>query len=180
MASNNEIYYFEIGRGEWTGDFWFGVTDWKQFWRAEIRLRNRFLTLAMALVTKVFKRAAIHSRIAAFPEKGAAGIASNSYRLSRLGITLFISNEDYVLHPDGSGVTVKAQERFGPIPFLFREYVEYPATIHEGGMSSTYYLPMLDAQWIAKYQVRSDRNQVDGVLECSWGRAGEIMTRKQR
>jgi hypothetical protein len=177
MASNNEIYYFEIGRGEWTGEFWFGVTDWNQFWKAKISLKKRFLTLTMALVIKVCNRAAIHSQITACPDKGVAGIASNSYRLYRLGITLFLSNEDYVLDPGGSGVTVKAQERFGPIPFLFREYVEYPATIHEAGMSSTYCLPMLDSQWTAQYHVRPDRNQVDGVLECSWGRAEEIMTR---
>jgi hypothetical protein len=178
MARNNEIYYFEIGKGEWAGEFWFGITDWSQFWKAKISLKNRFLTLAMSLVIKVFGRAAFSSRMAAFPDRGAAGVASNAIRLSRFGITLFISNEDYVLNPDGSGVTVKAKERFGPIPFLFREYVEYPATIHEGGMSSTYYLPMLDAQWIAQYQVRSDRNHVDGVLECGWGRAEETMDRR--
>lgn len=178
MASNSEIYYFEIGKGEWTGEFGFGITDRSRFWNARIRLRNRFLALAMALVTKVFGRATFYSRIAAFPDRGAAGVASNFIRLSRFGITLFISNEDYVLHPDGSGVTVKAKERFGPIPFLFCEDVEYPATIHEGGMSSTYYLPMLDSQWVAKYQVRSDRNHVDGVLECDWGRAEETMDRR--
>ena len=178
MATDNEIYYFEIGKGEWTGTFWFGITDWSQFWKARISLKNRFLTLAMTLVIKVFGRAVFHSRIAVFPDLGAAGIASNSIRLSRFGITLFISNEDYALDPDGSSVAVKAKERFGPIPFLFREYVEYPATIHEGGMSSTYYLPLLDSQWIAKYTVRSDRNHLDGALECGWGRAEEVMDRR--
>ena len=177
MASNSEIYYFEIGKGEWAGAFLFEVTDWNQFWKAKISLKHRLLTLAMALTTRLFKRANFHSRITASPDQGEAGIASNSIRLYRFGITLFISNEDYVLDRDGSGVTVKGQERFGPIPFLFREYVEYPATIHEGGMSSTYHLPMLDSQWIARYQVRPDRNGVNGVLECAWGRAEEIMNR---
>lgn len=177
MASDNEIYYFEIGRGEWTGDFLFDVTNWNQFWKAKISLKHRLLTLAMALTTRLFKRAVFHSRITASPTAGEAGIASNSIRLYRFGITLFSSSEDYVLDRDGSGVSVKAQERFGPVPFLFREYVEYPATIHEGGMSSTYYLPMLDSQWIARYQVRADRNRVHGVLECAWGRAEEIMNR---
>ena len=178
MPANNEIYYFEIGKGEWTGEFWFEVTDWSNFWKTRISFSRRFLTLAMALAIKLFKKAYIHSRITAFPEQGAAGIASNSYRLYRLGITLFISEEDYILDADGSSVIVKAHERFGPIPFLFREYVEYPATIHAGGMSSTYHLPMLDSQWLAKYQVRPDRNQVTGVLECDWGRAEEIMNRQ--
>jgi hypothetical protein len=177
MASNNHIYYFEIGKGEWTGEFRFGVTDWNQFWKAKIGLKKRFLVLAMALAIKLCKRAVIHSRITAQPNKGAAGIASNSYRLYRLGITLFISNEDYILDADGSSVIVKARERFGPIPFLFREDVEYPATIHEGGMSSTYYLPMLDSRWIAQYHVRSDRNEVSGVLDCNWGQAQEVMRR---
>jgi hypothetical protein len=177
MASSNHIYYFEVGKGEWTGDFSFRVTNWREFWRSKISLKNRFLTFAMAFTIKIFGRSALHSKITAFPEKGDAGVASNSYRLYRFGITLFISNEDYILDPDGSGVVVKAHERFGPIPFLFREYVEYPATIHAGGMSSTYHLPMLDSSWLATYQVHADRNRVDGVLECNWGRAEEILIR---
>jgi hypothetical protein len=63
MASNNEIYHFEIGKGEWTGEFSFDVTDWNQFWKAKISLKHRLLTMAMALTTRLFKRAAIHSRI---------------------------------------------------------------------------------------------------------------------
>lgn len=178
MTTNNEIYYYEVGKGEWTGEFWFGVTNWSEFWKSKIRFSNRFLILAMALTIKLLKRGYIHSRISAFPDAGAAGIASNSYLVYRLGLTLFLSNEDYILDPNGSNVVVKAKERFGPIPFLFHDYVEYPATIHEGGMSSTYYLPMLDSRWVAQYQVREDRNQVFGVLECNWGRAEEIMNRK--
>jgi hypothetical protein len=90
MPGNNEIYYFEIGRGEWTGEFSFEVTGWRKFWKAKISFSRRFLTLAMALAIKLFKKAAIHSTITTFPERGAAGVASNSYRLYRFGITLYL------------------------------------------------------------------------------------------
>ena len=68
-----------------------------------------------------------------------------------------------------------AHERFGPIPFLLRHEKRHPATIHADGMSSTYYIPLLGADWIANYTVHADRTHIDGLLTCSWAEATETI-----
>ena len=77
------------------------------------------------------------------PDAGRFGVARNRLRIDRLGIPLYLAQEEYVLDPDGTGVEVIASERFGPIPFLFRDEKRFTAVIHEGGHDSTYSMPLL-------------------------------------
>jgi hypothetical protein len=42
-------------------------------------------------------------------------------------------------------------------------------------MSSTYYIPLLDADWIASYTVNMDRTHIDGLLTCPWAQATETI-----
>jgi hypothetical protein len=72
-------------------------------------------------------------------------------------------------------VAVHAHERFGPIPFLLRNEKRHSAAIHADGLSSTYYIPLLGAAWVANYVVHPDRTQIDGVLTCDWARATETI-----
>ncbi|MEE8586675.1 MAG: hypothetical protein V3T83_17680 [Acidobacteriota bacterium] len=66
---------------------------------------------------------------------------------------------------------------FGPIRFLFREHDIYPATIYDGGMRALYYIKLLGTDFIGKYQVREDRNQVHSVLENEWAIVDETLNR---
>jgi len=88
---------------------------------------------------------------------------------------LYILRESYTLDAGGSAVAVHARERFGPVPFLLRTEKRHPAEIHAGGMSSTYAIPLLGADWIAHYEVADDRRHIDGRLTCAWGEALEVI-----
>lgn len=173
----NHIYYFDIAKGSWTGRFGFTVTNRSLLRRRSLGLRNRFLIWCLDSYVRVFGAPPIDSHIIAFPQRGQFGVATNVIRIHGiLNLTLFLSREEYVLNPDGTHVIVKAQERYGPIPFLFRESVEYPATIHPGGMSSTYEQPALGEVWQSNYTVK-DHDHVASELCCVWGEATETIQR---
>lgn len=172
---DNQIYYFEVGRGQWHGQYSFVINSWKGFRKSTMPLKYKFLVIMMNLVNKIFGISKIRSVITATAEMQEAGIANNDYRVTKFGITLFYSNENYVLNPNGSDVLVKPHERFGPIPFLFREDDEYPAKIHAAGMSSTYYIKLLSDNWIGKYTVAEDKKHVKGVLYNGWATVVEIL-----
>lgn len=135
---DNHVYYFAVGAGAWTGRFSLDVNDWSVFWRDGIGLKNRFLTLSLVATQKLLGSSSIDSTVRAFREWGSAGVATNVVRIKKFGLTLYLLKEEYILRTDGTGVSVRSRERFGPIPFLFRTAKRYPAEIHEGGRGATY------------------------------------------
>jgi hypothetical protein len=172
---DNQIYYFEIGRGRWRGAFSFRISDRAAFDAAPISTKDRLLARGMELAHRLTGDARIDSTVWARPDDGVAGLAGNTVRISRFGITLYLLKETYTLDPDGHDVAVHAHERFGPIPFLLRNEKRHPAVIHADGMSSTYYIPLLGADWTANYTVHADRAHIDGLLTCAWGEATETI-----
>lgn len=174
---DNQVYYLEVGKGEWLGEFSFAVTSWDRFRQERIGLRNRLLVLSMRIMQKLFGPGRITSVLKAYPNEGEIGVATNVVRIHKFGLTLYLLNETYALHADGTNVTVKANDRFGPIPFLFRESKEYPAVIHSGGLSSTYYMPLLGTSWNCNYQIKADKNHVEALLKCEWAQATEVIHR---
>lgn len=178
-AHASSVYYFEIGRGDWTGTFSFKVTSWRAFWNDSISLVNRFLALSMAFTTVLLGKGYIVSRLEAYPERGDAGVATNDVRITKLGLTIYRLQEEYVLNPDGRQVEVRSRERFGPIPFLFNVRKQHPAEILDAGMRAIYYIPLLGSDWVANYTVRSDRDHIDSVMTCPWGEAQEVIDRAQ-
>jgi hypothetical protein len=109
------------------------------------------------------------------PDAGRFGVARNRLLIVRFWIPLYLAEEEYVLDPDGTGVEVIASERFGPIPFLFRDEKRFTAVIHEGGHDSTYSMPLLGAAWTARYHIRDDGGHIDGRIEGEWAEAQESM-----
>jgi hypothetical protein len=174
----NRVYYFELGRGSWHGSFTFRVTSWRGFRRARIGLRDRFLVLLLSVFTRAFGRSGIESEMSAAPDEGRFGVARNRLRIDRFGITLYLAQEEYVLDPDGTGVEVLASERFGPIPFLFRDRKRFTAVIHEGGHDSTYAMPLLGTDWTARYHLDPAGRHIDGRIEGAWGEAHESMDKR--
>jgi hypothetical protein len=171
VLSDSQVYYFEIGHGVWRGEFDFRITDHAAFKRAALTFKERLLLRGMQLMTP----GRIDSKLWDDPARDAAGVAGNTVRISKFGVTVYLLKETYTLDPNGSDVAVHAHERFGPIPFLFRNEKRHPAVIHADGMSSTYYIPLLGADWVAKYTVHPDRRHIDGVLTCDFAEAHEII-----
>lgn len=177
MTAPNHVYYFEIGKGRWSGQFGFTVTDWKGFWADKIGSKNRFLVFCLASFVKVFGKPTIDSHVEAFPDRGEFGVATNSIRIHKGWLTVWTSQEEYVLNPDGTGVVVHAHERYGPIPFMFREDVTYPATIHPPGTSSTYIQPAVGTTFDSNYQIAPDHNRVQADIVGKWAQASEVIQR---
>jgi hypothetical protein len=178
--TDSQRYYFEIGAGDWQGSFSFRITDRNRYRRAELSRTERFLVLGMELTHRLTGRSRIDSVVWARPEQGDEGVAGNTVRISRFGVTLYLLKETYTLSTNGADVAVHAHERFGPIPFLFKVEKRHPAIIHQDGMSSTYYIPLLGADWTANYTVHDDRQRIDGLLTCPWGEAIEAIARRER
>jgi hypothetical protein len=176
-SAPSHVYYFEIGAGTWKGRFTFSVTDWRGLAHSHIGLRYCLLVLGMAVTQRLTGWARLQSTIVPRPEEGSFGFADNTVRLSRFGITLYDLKERYELNPDGIDVQVHAAERFGPLPGILTRSFSYPAQIRDGGMASTYHMPLLGAPWIASYQVSPDRNALAGTLTAAWARATESATR---
>jgi hypothetical protein len=175
---DNQIYYFEVGRGQWRGKYYFVIDSWKGFRKSPMPFKYKLLVIMMHFVSKIFGHSAIRSLITATPEMQEKGVANNNYRVSKFGITLFFSNEDYLLDANGSDVMVKPNERFGPIPFLFREHDPYRAVIHDQGISSTYYIILLSDHWIGQYQVSPDKRHVVGILKNGWATVTELLDKQ--
>ena len=169
------MYYFEIGQGRWQGSFAFRITDRAGFRSARLGVKNRVLVYGLWFIHRLFRHTLIDSTIWASPDQGVAGVAGNTVRISKLGVTLYLLKETYTLAEDGSDVAVDAHERFGPIPFLLNHHKQHPAVIHAQGMSSTYYIPLLGTDWTADYAVHLDRRHIDGHLRCAWAEAQEII-----
>lgn len=132
----------------------------------------------MHLVNKFFGLSKIRSTITATHDMEKSGVANNDYRVSKFGITLFYSNEDYILNANGTDVTVKPKERFGPIPFLFRESDPYTARINARGVSSVYFIRLLGDYWIGIYTVSPDKKYLKGILNNGWAIIEEDLWKK--
>jgi hypothetical protein len=172
---DSQRYYFETGRGRWRGAFAFRITDRAAFRAAPLSFKERLLARAMELTQRLTRDARIDSDVWSRPDEGVAGVAGNTVRISRFGLTLYLLRETYTLAANGADVAVHAHERFGPVPFLLRNEKRHGAVIHAEGMSSTYYIPLLGADWIATYRVHSDVRHIDGVLRCNWAEATETI-----
>jgi hypothetical protein len=66
------------------------------------------LVVGMAMVSRDFGRARIDSEVWSQPELGIAGIAENTVRISRFGVTLYFLRENDTLDADGSAVAIRA------------------------------------------------------------------------
>src|SRR4051812_30875083 len=163
--SPNSVYYGAVGRGAWGGTFVFTIRSWREIVAAHIGPLNLVLVLGLLAVQRLLGPPRIDSHI----EQESATVFTNVYRLLKLGITLCEFRDQYRLSPDGTGVAVRTDLRYGPVPGIFESRVEYTATISHGGLVSRYDgLAMLGSQWTGHYWAHPDRDRVCGVLGCTW------------
>jgi hypothetical protein len=171
----NQVYYLEVGQGDWRGRFTFRVVDWQAFMRDDLGLVDRFLSLWLIGTTSVLGWSTITSTLRQL-ESAARGIrVGNHVRIHRFGVTLYLLSETYTLGDDGSSVEVDAFERFGPVPFLFGNHKQHTADVSDGGMRAVYTLPLLGTLWTAVYEVQPDRRHINSTLSCDWAEAHEII-----
>jgi hypothetical protein len=169
----NQVYYLRVGQGVWSGRFTFALTDRAAFHSDRIGLVNRFLALCFIVCMRLVGWGAITSALHQVHD-GAPGVrVRNHVRIHRFGVTLYVLDETYTLSSDGTGVTVDASERFGPVPFLFRNRKHHTAQVLDGGMRAVYSLPLLGATWIADYHVRDGLRHIDSTLTSAWAEAHE-------
>jgi hypothetical protein len=174
VTSPNQIYYGTVGLGEWRGTFVFEIRSWNKLWKARIGFKNLVLVLALLFVQRLFGPARIRSEI----RQESALLFNNVYRLRKLAITLCEFRDMYRLDENGTGVEVRTDLRYGPIPGILESRVDYVATISHGGLVSRYDgLVLLGSKWTGRYWVHPDHDRVCGVLTCAWAEAFEYMTR---
>src|SRR5205085_7558128 len=135
------------GLGDWRGIFTFKLTDWDAFRRDRLGLVDRFIWLWLIGIFKLVGWAGIASSLRRLDGPGVR--VGNHLRIHRLGVTLYLLREVYTLDEDGTDAVVDAQERFGPIPFLFTNRKRHTARVLEGGMRADYSVPLLGARWDA-------------------------------
>jgi hypothetical protein len=169
------VYYGVIGRGEWRGTFVFEVRSWGALFGAGLGLVNYVLVFALLAVQRLLGPAKIHSRI----EEESPTVFTNVYRLRKLGLSLCEFRDRYRLHVDGTGVDVRTDLRYGPIPGILESRVDYTATISHDGFVSRYDgLKLLGDEWVGRYWAHPDKDRVSGVLVCDWADASEFMVRQ--
>ena len=173
----NHVYYFDIGLGNWIGEFRYKIINWGEFWSDKIGLKNRFLALTMAVTMGLFRRAKITSVLSPSSAEGKPNVVTNDVRITKFGIVIYLLLERYILDPDCCQVEVQSKERFGPIPFLFNVRKQHPAEIVEEGKGAIYYIPLLGTSWIGRYKVAEDHNHIRSVLTCRWAEAEEVIER---
>jgi hypothetical protein len=174
---SNEVYYFEVAPGSWSGTFSFQVTSWRNLWSSSMSLKNKLLASAMSVWQKIFGQPTISSQLTPHPDPNGFGTAINTIRIHKSWFTLWHSDELYTLHSNGHRVSVDARVYFGPISFLFREHDRYPATVIDGGMRNLYHIKLLGARFLGDYHVQPDRRQVLSTLSNSWAIAHEVLNK---
>jgi hypothetical protein len=102
----NQVYYFEVGKGQWGGVFDLRITDRKAYRSASLGLLNRLLVFALRSVIAVLGRPLISSTISVSETQGPAGTGWNTYKLGKWGVTLCVFNDVYHLDVGGENVTV--------------------------------------------------------------------------
>lgn len=173
--SPNQVYYFEVAPGSWNGTFTFQVMSWRSLWSSSMSLKNKLLASAMGIFQRIFGDSSISSALTPYPDRGVHGLAFNRIRIHKSWLTLWRSDEQYALRPDGHRVTVDARVNFGPVSFLFRERDIYPATVIDGGMRNLYHIKLLGTRFLGNYRVQSDRRQVRSTLANDWAIAHETL-----
>jgi hypothetical protein len=173
-APANVVYYCRIGVGDWLGDFDFRLTDWRRFRADSIGLKNRFLALGLITIFRIFRSAPISSNLTHEPDSQPI-VVDNLVRIYKFGVTLYLLREHYTLAPDGRDVHVDANERFGPIPFLFNNHKSHPAEILDLGHKAIYYIPLLGISWTGVYEVSEDEGHLHSTLSCDWAVGHEVI-----
>lgn len=171
MASGrapNQVYYFDVAPGSWTGSIQYQLTSWRLLWSSPMTLKNKLLASTMQVFQRIFGASSISCTLTPYPDQGTFGVANNSFRIHKSWFTLWRSNETYTLHRDGHRVTVDAHVSFGPISFLFPEHDVYPASVFDAGMRNIYHIKLLGTRFLGDYHVQPGNRQVESKLTNDW------------
>jgi uncharacterized protein DUF5995 len=173
----NQVYYFEVGPGSWSGTFTFEITSWRGLWSSSMTVKDKLLASAMQVFQSAFGGASIANELTPHPDGDSTGTAFNRIRIHKSWFTLWRSDETYTLSPNGHRVRVDAHVNFGPLAFLFREHDVYPATVVEDGTRNIYKTKLLGTRLLGQYDVQPDRRQVRSSLTNGSAVAHEVLNK---
>lgn len=173
----NQVYYFDVAPGSWTGSFQYQLRSWSLLWSSSMTWKNKLLASAMQVFQRIFGASSISCTLTPHPDLGMFGVADNSFRIHKSWFTLWRSNETYTLHRDGHRVTVDAHVSFGPIAFLFPEHDVYPASVFDGGMRNIYHIKLLGTHFLGDYHVQPGNRQVESKLTNDWALIEETLNK---
>ncbi len=153
--------YFENNQGVWQWHLTMALTDWPGFWRADWPLAMKLRCVSMWLS---------HSQLGGYDLrtevrlKGAETVFHRT-RLSKGALTLYLSEKQFELDPDGQSLTLTGQEYLWPnlnqgLPFAPLQGRVLSAT------SAEYAMPFMGL--VCTCVTHLDRVKDEILLENSW------------
>ena len=148
---DNEVYYYEIGEGRWSGTFHFRITDWSRFSAAELGPRDRLLAVMLDFVERLPGRAKMRGEILCDPVEG-DGVARVEVSVLRFGLEIYRLRGHYALDGNGRDVDIHIQHRYGPagMPWFQKRA---SAEIVDGGRTGTYHMRLVGQPFVGVYRV---------------------------
>lgn len=171
---DNQVYYYEIGEGRWAGRFDFRMTDWPAFFAARMGPKDRLLAVALDLVGRLPGAAKMQAEIRCDPAE-ASGVARIEVSVRRFGFEIYRLRGHYALAPDGHGVEIHIEHRYGPhgMPWATKAGA---AQISEGGWRADYDMRLLGQSATGVYRI-DDPMKLEARYDLGWGECKETMHR---
>ncbi|WP_437901990.1 DUF5995 family protein [Sorangium sp. So ce327] len=168
---DNEIYYFQIAHGNWTGNFSFKIVHFGRLMR-EAPLPEQLWAVALHLACRLAQKQVITSTILGYPgsrvARSWAVVTANTFVFTP-PVRLYALRGHYQLDPDGTNVVVRMREEFGPIPLLFHRDTRATARITDEGRRAEYQRTMFGSAWQGVYEVAPTSDEVHVRYSSAWG-----------
>lgn len=172
---DNQVYYYDVGEGRWAGRFEFRITDWGAFGAAGLGPRDRLLAVALDLAGRLPGQADMQAEILCDPDEG-DGVARVEVSVRRFGLEIYRLRGHYALDPDGHGVDIHIQHRYGPagLPWFSKRA---SARIEDGGYTGRYFMRLLGQPFEGVYRVKGDMTHLAAEYRSEWSVCAEVMDR---
>lgn len=177
---DNEVYYFDIAEGRWTGEFGFRIVDFGAWMKTPAKILDRTLALLLHANDRLPGATKMVGEILGEPSEGDAGVARVEVSVRRLGIEIFWLEGHYALGEDGTSVEINVHQRYGPPGFPVLKAEPRRATIDRAGYRAHYWIRTLGDSWEGVYDIDEARRRLDAKYLCPWGELREEMRRVGR
>ncbi len=133
--------YYGSAHGRWAGTMSFHVHDWRGFFRTPMRLFDRLSILAVALLPPSLLGARLSTRVLCLPDREAPHTMVHRTWLTQWGMVTYRAEEQFLLHPDGTSLTVQMTEYTVPFRWIPRRGPPTPGSVDSTATHGHYQLP---------------------------------------
>ncbi len=130
--------YYRTNHGVWTSPFEFRITSWRRFWASRMSLFDRLQALSLALVPRLIGRFRMDTTL----DYHTAGLTENfvvhTTKISKWGVTLFDSREEFTLDPNGRDVAISGRRKN---LWKVENYDNATCRVNAAGTEATYTFP---------------------------------------